>query len=252
MIWGKQMYPYRVNRWLDGDPGSRAPNARRHGRNAGWRRLDALDILAMPDPWEYPWFAAWDLGFHIVAVGPRRPGVRQVPDAGAAAEWFQHPNGALPAYEWNFDDVNPPVHVLAALRVYAIDGGRDRDFLERVFQKLLINFTWWLNRRTRKATTCSAAVSSGWTTSAPSTARTCPRASARAGRRHGLDGVLLHVHAGDRDRLAEQNPVYEDMVVKFLEHFLQIARALEQQGLGDERMLSSTTGSSTPRASRRR
>ena len=100
----------------------------------------------MPDPWEYPWFAAWDLGFHAIPWAHLDPAFAKYQLVVLLREWFQHPNGALPAYEWNFDDVNPPVHVMAALRVYAIDGGNDREFLERVFQKLLINFTWWLNR----------------------------------------------------------------------------------------------------------
>ena len=141
------MYPYNVARWLDGDPGAPTPpEAHRHGRNSDWRHLDAFDVLAMPDPWEYPWFAAWDLGFHAVPWAHLDPAFAKYQLIVLLREWFQHPNGALPAYEWNFDDVNPPVHVMAALRVFVIDGGTDREFLERVFQKLLINFTWWLNR----------------------------------------------------------------------------------------------------------
>ena len=124
----------------------RRPTPRRHGRNRDWRHLDAFDVLAMPDPWEYPWFAAWDLGFHAIPWAHLDPAFAKYQLLVLLREWFQHPNGALPAYEWNFDDVNPPVHVLAALRVFLIDGGRDREFLERVFQKLLVNFTWWLNR----------------------------------------------------------------------------------------------------------
>ena len=101
----------------------------------------------MPDPWEYPWFAAWDLAFHAVPWAHLDPAFAKYQLLVLLREWFQHPNGALPAYEWNFDDVNPPVHALAALRVFVIDGSRDYDFLERVFQKLLLNFTWWLNRQ---------------------------------------------------------------------------------------------------------
>ena len=147
LVWSKQMYPYNVRRWLDGDPGEMAPPAsRRKGRNAGWRHLDSFDVLAMPDPWEYPWFAAWDLGFHCIPWAHLDPAFAKYQLVVLLREWFQHPNGALPAYEWNFDDVNPPVHVMAALRVFMIDGATDREFLERIFQKLLINFTWWLNR----------------------------------------------------------------------------------------------------------
>ena len=147
LVWSKQMYPYNVRRWLDGDPGEPPPpEAHRHGRNSDWRHLDSFDVLAMPDPWEYPWFAAWDLGFHTIAWAHLDPAFAKYQLVVLLREWFLHPNGALPAYEWNFDDVNPPVHVMAALRVFRIDGDRDREFLERIFQKLLVNFTWWLNR----------------------------------------------------------------------------------------------------------
>ena len=147
LVWSKQMYPYNVRRWLDGDPGEPPPpEAHRHGRNSNWGHLDSFDVLAMPDPWEYPWFAAWDLGFHCVPWAHLDPAFAKYQLIVLLREWFQHPNGALPAYEWNFDDVNPPVHVMAAMRVFHIDGDRDREFLERIFQKLLINFTWWLNR----------------------------------------------------------------------------------------------------------
>ena len=138
LVWSKQIYPYNVRRWLDGDPGELPPpEARQHGRNSDWRHLDAFDVLAMPDPWEYPWFAAWDLGFHTIPWAHLDPAFAKYQLLVLLREWFQHPNGALPAYEWNFDDVNPPVHVMAAIRVYRIDGGRDREFLERIFQKLL-------------------------------------------------------------------------------------------------------------------
>ena len=147
LIWSKQMYPYRVARWLDGDPGQPPPPpGHRSGRNSGWRHLDSFDVLAMPDPWEYPWFAAWDLAFHTITWAHLDPAFAKYQLLVLLREWFQHPNGALPAYEWSFDDVNPPVHALAALRVFVIDGATDLDFLERVFQKLLLNFTWWLNR----------------------------------------------------------------------------------------------------------
>src|SRR5262249_40801639 len=148
LVWSKQMYPYNVRRWLDGDPGVMPPpSSRLEGRNREWRHLDAFDVLAMPDPWEYPWFAAWDLGFHCVPWAHLDPAFAKYQLVVLLREWFLHPNGALPAYEWNFDDVNPPVHVMAALRVFVIDGGGDREFLERVFQKLLVNFTWWVNRQ---------------------------------------------------------------------------------------------------------
>ena len=147
MIWGKQFYCYDVKRWLDGDPTQPPPPPeRRRGRNAGWLNMDARDILSMPDPWEYPWFAAWDLAFHTVALAHLDPAFAKYQLLAMCREWFQHPNGALPAYEWAFGDVNPPVHAWAALHVWDIDGRRDTDFLARLLPKLLINFTWWVNR----------------------------------------------------------------------------------------------------------
>jgi hypothetical protein len=147
MLWSKQLYHYDVSAWLDGDPGQPAPpDVRRSGRNARWRSFDAFDVMSMPDKWEYPWFASWDLAFHCVALAHVDPGFAKRQLLLICREWFQHPNGALPAYEWDFGDVNPPVHAWAALEVFAIDGGRDLDFLERMFDKLLVNFTWWVNR----------------------------------------------------------------------------------------------------------
>ena len=147
MIWGKQFYCYDVKRWLDGDPTQPPPPPeRRHGRNAGWLNVDARDILSMPDPWEYPWFAAWDLAFHTVALAHLDPAFAKYQLLVMCREWFQHPNGALPAYEWAFGDANPPVHAWAALHVWDIDGRRDHDFLARLLPKLLMNFTWWVNR----------------------------------------------------------------------------------------------------------
>ena len=117
------------------------------GRNARWPTFDAFDIMSMPDKWEYPWFAAWDLAFHCVALAHVDPAFAKYQLLLLCREWFQHPNGALPAYEWDFGDVNPPVQAWAALEVFAIDGARDLDFLSRVFDKLLVNFTWWVNRQ---------------------------------------------------------------------------------------------------------
>ena len=117
------------------------------GRNSAWAHLDNANILSMPDKWEYPWYAAWDLAFHCVALAHADPEFAKDQLILLLREWYQHPNGQLPAYEWNFSDVNPPVHAWAALRVFEIDGSRDFDFLERVMQKLLLNFTWWVNRK---------------------------------------------------------------------------------------------------------
>ena len=124
MIWGKQFYRYDVSRWLTGDPGHPAPPPQHQFlRNANWKTLDAYDVLSMPDPWEYPWFAAWDLAFHAVVFAHIDPEFAKYQLNVMLREWYMHPNGALPAYEWNFDDINPPVHAWAAIRVFEIEGG---------------------------------------------------------------------------------------------------------------------------------
>ncbi len=152
MLWSKQLYYYDVARWLEGDPAQPAPPASRWtGRNHRWQHFDAFDIMSMPDKWEYPWFAAWDLAFHCVALAHVDPAFAKYQLVLLCREWFQHPDGELPAYEWDFGDVNPPVQAWAALQVFAIDGGRDLAFLSRIFDKLLVNFTWWVNQRDEDA-----------------------------------------------------------------------------------------------------
>ena len=235
LVWSKQFYPYRVGQWLDGDPAQPTPPpGHATGRNAGWRHLDSIDILAMPDPWEYPWFAAWDLAFHAVAWAHLDPAFAKYQLIVLLREWFQHPNGALPAYEWNFDDVNPPVHAVAAARVFLIDGGTDTDFLERVFQKLLLNFTWWLNRQDPDGNNIFGGGFLGLDNISP-----IDRSSLPPGvRLEQADGTAwmafyaLSMLAIAR-RLAEANPVYEDMVVKFVEQYLMIVDAIERTGLHD-------------------
>jgi hypothetical protein len=236
LVWSKQMYPYRVSRWLDGDPAEPPPpESHRHLRNAGWRHLDSFDVLAMPDPWEYPWFAAWDLAFHAIAWAHLDPAYAKYQLTVLLREWFQHPNGALPAYEWSFDDVNPPVHALAALRVFVIDGATDVTFLERVFQKLLLNFTWWLNRQDPDGNNLFGGGFLGLDNISP------------VDRSHLPDGVRIEQADGTAWMaaysmamlmlavvLSRENPVYDDMVVKFLEQFLLIADALEASDLYDE------------------
>jgi hypothetical protein len=235
LIWSKQMYPYNVRRWLDGDPGEPAPPASRQaGRNTNWRHLDSFDVLAMPDPWEYPWFAAWDLGFHAVPWAHLDPAFAKYQLVVLLREWFLHPNGALPAYEWNFDDVNPPVHVMAALRVFVIDGGRDREFLERVFQKLLVNFTWWVNRQDPDGNNVFGGGFLGLDNISPIDRSNLPpgfrleQGDGTAWMAYYAMSMLLIAIV-----LSIENDVYLDMVVKFLEQFVLIARALEGQGLYD-------------------
>ena len=236
LIWTKQIYPYRVNRWLDGDPGQiPPPQARLGGRNAGWRHLDAADVMSMPDSWEYPWFAAWDLAFHAIPWAHLDPAFAKYQLLVLLREWFQHPNGAIPAYEWSFDDVNPPVHALAALRVFVIDGSTDRDFLARVFNKLLLNFTWWINRLDPDGNNLFGGGFLGLDNISP------------IDRSHLPPGVTLDQADGTAwmayysiamlaiaVTLAQRDAAYEDMVVKFLEQTVQIMDALEDSGSYDE------------------
>jgi hypothetical protein len=147
LLWCKQFYYFDVSRWLNGDPAQPPPPpGRQLGRDTHWPNFSAFDIMSMPDKWEYPWFAAWDLGFHCVSLAHIDPAFAKYQLILLCREWFQNPNGALPAYEWDFGDVNPPVQAWAALEVFGLDGGHDLDFLSRIFDKLLLNFTWWVNR----------------------------------------------------------------------------------------------------------
>ncbi len=151
LLWNKQFYHYDVRRWLRGDPvGDEPPRERQRGRNSGWTNVYNADVVSMPDKWEFPWYAAWDLAFHCIPLALVDPDFAKEQLLLLLRERYMHPNGQLPAYEWAFSDVNPPVHAWAAWRVYRIEqkrfGRADRNFLERVFQKLLLNFTWWVNR----------------------------------------------------------------------------------------------------------
>ncbi|MFE2124473.1 glucosidase [Rhodococcus aetherivorans] len=254
LIWSKQMYPYRMTNWLDGDPAEPAPPVGRHkGRNTGWRHLDSFDVLAMPDPWEYPWFAAWDLAFHTIPWAHLDPAFAKYQLLVLLKEWFLHPNGALPAYEWSFDDVNPPVHALAAVRVFLIDGGGDIEFLERVFQKLLLNFTWWLNRQDPDGNNLIGGGFLGLDNISPVDRSHLPP-GVRLEQADGT-GWLAYYSAAMLLLtlvLADRNAVYEDMVVKFLEQFVLIMDALDESGLYDpddgffyDRLLDAT-GNATP------
>jgi hypothetical protein len=152
LLWTKQWYHYVIEEWLTGDEVGPVPPAQRWtGRNHDWIHLYTDDILSMPDKWEYPWFAAWDMAFHLIPLSMIDPEFAKRQLILLTREWYMHPNGQIPAYEWNFEDVNPPVHAWAAWRVYELEnkiyGVKDELFLERVFQKLLLNFTWWVNRK---------------------------------------------------------------------------------------------------------
>lgn len=237
LLWSKQFYHYDVSRWLKGDPaGPEPPRERVQGRNADWTHLYNADVISMPDKWEYPWYAAWDLAFHCIPLA--------IVDATFAKEqlilmlreWYMHPNGQIPAYEWAFGDVNPPVHAWAAWRVYKIEkkrtGAGDRVFLERVFHKLLLNFTWWVNRKDADGKNIFQ------------------------GGFLGLDNIGVfdrsaplptggHIEQSDATswmgmyclnmlsialELARENRAYEDVASKFFEHFVYICRAMNNIG----------------------
>jgi len=236
MLWSKQYYGYNVARWLDGDPGLPPPPAeRRHGRNATWRHFDAADIMSMPDPWEYPWFAAWDLAFHAVTFAHIDPTFAKYQLLLLCREWFQHPNGALPAYEWSFDDVNPPVHAASALLVYIIDGQQDSDFLKRIFNKLLLNFTWWLNRQDKEGNDLFSGGFLGLDNIGAFDRSHLP-AGAELEQSDATAWMFAYCLSMLRiaTALAETDPAYEDFETTFLEHAVRIGSAMNRSGLWDE------------------
>jgi hypothetical protein len=233
MLWNKQFYHYIVEQWLQGDPAQPpSPPQRRYGRNAGWRHLYNERVMSMPDKWEYPWYASWDLAFHCVPLALVDSTFAKSQLDLLLREWYMHPSGQLPAFEWSFDDVNPPVTAWAAWRVYKIDqektGQADRMFLESIFHKLLLNFTWWVNRKDSEGK------------------------NVFQGGFLGLDNIGVfdrstplptggHLEQSDSTswmgmfclnmmtialELALTNPVYEDIALKFFEHFLAIAAAM--------------------------
>jgi hypothetical protein len=237
MLWSKQLYYYDVERWLDGDPSQPPPPQERlAGRNSRWRSFDAFDIMSMPDKWEYPWFAAWDLGFHCVALAHLDPAFAKYQLILLCREWFQHLNGALPAYEWDFGDVNPPVQAWAALEVFAVDGGRDIDFLSRVFDKLLLNFTWWVNREDAEGNNLFEGGFLGLDNIGPIDRSHLPVGGIlEQGDATGWMGFYAMAMASIALVLhrSGQRPG-TDLMMKFLEHFAVIRAALDGLGLWDE------------------
>lgn len=235
MIWGKQFYRYDVSRWLDGDPGQPAvPPQHLTLRNANWRTMDAYDVISMPDPWEYPWFAAWDLAFHTAVLAHIDPPFAKYQLLLMLREWYSHPNGAMPAYEWNFDDVNPPVHAWAALRVFAIDGATDYEFLAKVFQKLLMNFTWWLNRVDPDGNHLFAGGFLGLDNIGPINRSSLPE----GWRLEQSDGTAwMAFYSLTMLRIAmeltDHDHAYGDMALRFLEHFALILGGIDAGGLWD-------------------
>jgi hypothetical protein len=236
MLWSKQFFHYDVARWLDGDPASLPPfEARHHGRNREWRHLNNMDVISMPDKWEYPWYAAWDLAFHCVALAHVDPAYAKEQLVLLCREWFMHPNGQLPAYEWEFGHSNPPVHAWAALRVYEIAGDEDVAFLERVFHKLLLNFTWWVNRKDSMGNNVFEGGFLGLDNIGPFDRSALP-VSGRLEQSDATAWMAMYCQHLLQLALviAEHNHIYEDVATKFFEHFTLIASALNTRGLWDE------------------
>src|SRR5215831_210291 len=246
LLWSKQYYHYVVERWLDGDPKTPLPPAeRRHGRNHDWKHLYNTDVISMPDKWEYPWYAAWDLAFHCIPLALVDSDFAKDQLVLLLREWYMHPNGQLPAYEWAFGDVNPPVHAWAAWRVYTIEQKRrgvgDRKFLVRVFHKLMLNFTWWVNRKDAEGNNIFEGGFLGL-----DNVGVFDRGQPLPGGGHleQSDGTSwMATYALDlltiAFELAREDPAYEDVASKFWEHFIHIADAMnnissENLGLWDE------------------
>jgi hypothetical protein len=239
MLWCKQYYSYMVYRWLAGDPALPPPAAqRKRGRNSNWRNLEAEDILSMPDDWEYPWFAAWDMAFHCITLALIDPVFAKRQLDLLTREWYMHPNGQLPAYEWAFGDTNPPVHAWATFRVYKIEkkmrGTGDRVFLERVFQKLLLNFTWWCNRKDAEGNNIFQGGFLGLD-NIGAFDRSMLDTGKRIDQADGTSWMAVYCLSmlSIALELAQENPVYEDIATKFFEHFVYIADAMNGTG-GDD------------------
>ncbi|HEV8247576.1 MAG TPA: glucosidase, partial [Polyangiaceae bacterium] len=238
MIWSKQTYTYDVREWLAGDEAQpKPPESRTHGRNADWDHLTNEDVISMPDKWEYPWYAAWDLAFHCLPLALIDPEFAKQQLVLLTREWYMHPNGQLPAYEWAFGDVNPPVHAWAAWRVFQIDRRQRGDagdikFLERIFHKLMLNFTWWVNRKDTEGRNIFQGGFLGLDNIGVfDRSRPLPT----GGYINQSDGTAwMAMYCLNLMRialeLAQHNDVYEDIASKFFEHFLHIAEAMTKIG----------------------
>jgi hypothetical protein len=237
MLWTKQFYYYDMTQWLEGDNGNEPPVARLHGRNKDWKHLNNMEIISMPDKWEYPWYAAWDLAFHCIPIAIIDPDFAKRQLILLLREWYMHPNGQIPAYEWNFSDVNPPVHAWACWRIYEIDrdlncsrgdNKGDIEFLERIFHKLMLNFTWWVNRKDSEGHNIFEGGFLGldnigvFDRSNPlPTGGHLEQADATSWMAmYALNMLRISLE------LSKVNPVYQDTASKFLEHFLYIAGAI--------------------------
>ena len=237
LLWSKQFYHYDLSTWIEGDPsGPPPPVERKHGRNREWNHLYNEDVISMPDKWEYPWYASWDLAFHCVTLALVDPDFAKEQLLLFLREWYMHPNGQLPAYEWALGDVNPPVHAWAAWRVYKIErrirGQADRSFLARVFQKLLLNFNWWVNRKDAEGMNIFQGGFLGLDNIGVFD-RSAPLPT--GGHIEQSDGTswmgmyCLNMLAIALE-LAKEDRTYADLASKFFEHFVYISDAMNNRG----------------------
>jgi hypothetical protein len=237
MLWSKQYYHYVVEEWLKGDPSFPPPPAARwHGRNHDWRHLYNADVISMPDKWEYPWYAAWDLAFHCIPISLVDPDFAKDQLILMLREWYMHPNGQIPAYEWAFDDVNPPVHAWAAWRVYRIEekrkGKGDRNFLERIFHKLMLNFTWWVNRKDAEGNNIFEGGFLGLDNIGVFDRNTQLPGGNFVEQSDGTSWMAMYTLnlLAIALELAREDQAYEDVASKFWEHFIFIAHAMNNIG----------------------
>ncbi len=234
LLWSKQFYHLAMEPWRSGDPGEPEPPPR--DRNAAWGHLYNRDVISMPDKWEYPWYAAWDLAFHTVPLARVDPDFAKQQLVLLLREWYMHPNGQIPAYEFNFGDVNPPVHAWAALRIYRGEATPDRAFLERIFHKLLLNFTWWINRTDQDGNNIFGGGFLGLDNVGVLDRSRFPDHLGRLEQSDATSWVaffclrMLTIAL----ELAEANPAYEDIASKFFEHFVAITHALNRLEVWDE------------------
>lgn len=238
LLWTKQFYYYDIPQWLNGDTAQPPPPKERlNGRNSEWFHLNNSDIVSMPDKWEYPWYAAWDLAFHCIALAKIDSSFAKKQLTLLTHEWYMHPNGQFPAYEWNFSDVNPPVHAWAALKVYDIDKAQNRDkgdlqFLENIFLKLLINFTWWVNREDADNHNIFQGGFLGLDNITIFDRSSGVPAGEQLEQADGTSWMAMYSLNMMRIslELAKSNPVFQSTATKFLEHFLYIAGAMTNIG----------------------
>lgn len=238
MIWSKQFFYFDIPQWLNGDPTQIAPpSGRKHGRNWEWAHLNNADIISMPDKWEYPWYAAWDLAFHTLPLALIDPQFAKDQLVLLTREWYMHPNGQMPAYEWAFGDVNPPVHAWATWRVFQIDrkcrGDKgDLEFLERVFHKLMLNFTWWVNRKDAEGRNVFQGGFLGLDNIGVFDRSAQLPTGGHIDQADGTSWMAMYALNLMRIalELAQHNHVYEDIATKFFEHFLHIAEAMNNLG----------------------